>query len=102
MDREQDKDTRISTSWVVIVIEAPLRGMKRLHEFDIFDSNKELTLHKNLEHLNSSLQLVLVEPTLGGGLRLERRKGKNVMGELRLKRTKGKNTRWRNIFFISP
>jgi hypothetical protein len=77
-DREEDKNT----SRVVVLNETPSRGLKRPHDSDNSDFDKESTHHLNLnshtnhDHLISKLPLVTMEPSLGGWH--ERRNGKDA------------------------
>jgi len=43
-DREEDMKIEISSFKMVVVNESPLRGIKRLHEFDTSYFDKELTI----------------------------------------------------------
>jgi hypothetical protein len=52
--------------------------MKRLHEYDHFDSDKELVPFVNCENSTSELQIIPMEPPSRGGLKSIRRKGKNA------------------------
>jgi hypothetical protein len=47
-------NTRISLMREVVVVEVPLGGMKKHHEINSCDSNKELVPFKNLDLMHSN------------------------------------------------
>ena len=46
---------------MVVVNETPLGGMKRLHESNKYDYDKELLLHTHIGNMNLELHLVTME-----------------------------------------
>ena len=56
--------------------EGPLVGMQRLHEFEIFQLNKELFFQTNFKYLNFELLLILTKTSRRESIIVKRRKEK--------------------------
>ena len=62
------------SSWEIVANEVPIRGMKRSHEYDNFESNKKKSWMENLGTHHSNLQIVIVAPPLRGWIEIKKKK----------------------------
>ena len=60
----------------VIAMDAPTRGMKRNHESESSNLDKEQASFKNFGDMKIALQIVTLVPPRGGWIEVKKKKGK--------------------------
>jgi len=63
-DKVEGMDTGLSSSWEIMVGEAPLGGVRIHYEIDVSNLDKELVTFKNPKLLPFYSQLVTMSPSL--------------------------------------